>query len=428
MKRQPFALPYAGIHKEADLSGNYASAAPVEPAVGDYIADALGGLGIPREQALKLGSAFGLFPDGFRESGRALAAPFFEPTAGNIAGAGVEAALTAIPGAKGAKVAADAAEGAAKKAIKAYHGSPHDFDRFSLDKIGTGEGAQAYGHGLYFAEAEDTAKSYRDQLSRSYKIDDGKFFPATNAERDFENMLDANGGDIDRMIGNLSYYRGMSDDTSQRYVRALDVAEKIKAEGRYSKIPGRMYEVNINADPEHFLDWDKPLSQQSEKVRGALSGFPQMNPAPVKYTQNGRWHTLRSGEAEWDLGAVSGGFQQFTNAGPLGPVYKTIDEAKAAIQSSGPMNDAYASTLMTRLGSGPYGGGEASQALREAGIPGIRYLDQGSRGAGEGSSNYVVFDDKLVEILRKYGIALPFGLGAAGAGALGKGPDEPETY
>jgi hypothetical protein len=35
MKRQPFALPYAGIHKEADLSGNYASAAPVEPAVGD---------------------------------------------------------------------------------------------------------------------------------------------------------------------------------------------------------------------------------------------------------------------------------------------------------------------------------------------------------------------------------------------------------
>jgi hypothetical protein len=38
------------------------------------------------------------------------------------------------------------------------------------------------------------------------------------------------------------------------------------------------------------------------------------------------------------------------------------------------------------------------------GIPGIKYLDQGSRGAGEGSRNYVVFDDKLVSILKKYGI------------------------
>ena len=36
--------------------------------------------------------------------------------------------------------------------IRAYHGSPHDFDAFDLSKIGTGEGAQVYGHGLYFAE------------------------------------------------------------------------------------------------------------------------------------------------------------------------------------------------------------------------------------------------------------------------------------
>jgi hypothetical protein len=106
MKRQPFALPYAGIHQEADLSANHAAAAPVEPAVGDYIADALGGLGIPREQALKLGSAFGLFPEGFRESGRALAMPFVEPTAGNMVGAGVEAALMGLPAAKGVKTAA----------------------------------------------------------------------------------------------------------------------------------------------------------------------------------------------------------------------------------------------------------------------------------------------------------------------------------
>jgi hypothetical protein len=34
-------------------------------------------------------------------------------------------------------------------------------------KIGTGEGAQAYGHGLYFADSEGVARSYRDKLSKT---------------------------------------------------------------------------------------------------------------------------------------------------------------------------------------------------------------------------------------------------------------------
>ena len=37
------------------------------------------------------------------------------------------------------------------KGFTAYHGSPHAFDQFDLSKIGTGEGAQAYGHGMYLA-------------------------------------------------------------------------------------------------------------------------------------------------------------------------------------------------------------------------------------------------------------------------------------
>ncbi len=32
----------------------------------------------------------------------------------------------------------------------AYHGSPHNFDRFTTDAIGTGEGSQSFGWGLYF--------------------------------------------------------------------------------------------------------------------------------------------------------------------------------------------------------------------------------------------------------------------------------------
>jgi hypothetical protein len=38
-----------------------------------------------------------------------------------------------------------------RKNIDAWHGSPYNFDKFSMSEVGTGEGAQAYGHGLYFA-------------------------------------------------------------------------------------------------------------------------------------------------------------------------------------------------------------------------------------------------------------------------------------
>jgi len=68
---------------------------------------------------------------------------------------------------------------------------------------------------------------------------------------------------------------------------------------------------------------------------------------------------------------------------------------------------------------------EAAQALHAAGIPGIRYLDQGSRGAGQGTHNYVVFDPATIDILRKYGIAgLIAGGGAAAAGTQQQPPSQ----
>lgn len=47
----------------------------------------------------------------------------------------------------------------------AYHGSPYRFDKFSLDHMGRGEGAQAYGWGLYFAGNKEVAEWYRKSLS-----------------------------------------------------------------------------------------------------------------------------------------------------------------------------------------------------------------------------------------------------------------------
>ena len=51
------------------------------------------------------------------------------------------------------------------QASVAFHGSGADFDEFRLEMIGTGEGAQAYGYGLYFTDSEDIAKYYKDTVS-----------------------------------------------------------------------------------------------------------------------------------------------------------------------------------------------------------------------------------------------------------------------
>jgi hypothetical protein len=224
--------------------------------------------------------------------------------------------------------------------IKAYHGSPHDFSAFDLSKIGTGEGAQAYGHGLYMAGNEATAKSYKGAG------------PEASRQRDIINgQLSSVAREMDQV--------GYGDPTLRaKYNDLLAKRDNL----------GHMYEVNINADPEHFLDWDKPLSEQSQSVKDAAQKlFPQ--------------------------GRTSWGFEPKTGEN----VVRAIS-GEMARRSGRPIT------------SDPIAG---ANALREAGIPGIKYLDQGSRATGEGSYNYAVFNDKLIDIVKKYGLA-----GLLGSGIL----------
>ena len=270
-------------------------------------------------------------------------------------------------------------------AIRAYHGSPHDFDRFDISKIGTGEGAQAYGHGLYFAENEGVARWYRDTLEGKHNQGKATWIPSGIVERELGRFR--GGGDeaaarsgarssiqsqLDALTGQMSmlqrmqyrmsnpktpWEKGSKEWQARQLERSLDLVDSHPIEKAWG---GRMYEVNIKANPEDFLDWDKPLSQQSEKVQAALSKeFGDVVGSP-------NWHEGYPGARVWDslIGA-----------------YDT-----------------------TALGAKPRDATtKAQQALRDAGIPGIRYLDQGSRGAGEGSRNYVVFDDALIDITHKDG-------------------------
>lgn len=325
--------------------------------------------------------------------------------------------------------------------IKAYHGSPHSFDKFSMDKIGTGEGAQAYGHGLYFAENEGVARGYRDALKPGKGMG-----PEDTASR----VLDGHGGDRDAAIASLTdtIDRAFANNSPYKEVQRLMQAKNILNTAP-EKAAGSMYEVNIDADPNAFLDWDKPLSEQPEvfnKLYGAqearrkelLSSIPQMD-GTIPYDE----YMARYGSV--------------------------LDEAaKLRVQDNISGQD-----LVQRFGANPQvqipgvgvthaRGSEnavAAQRLKEAGIPGIKYLDAGSRvpsamakkelsewqaqlplaekeladatargdqwlisrkqaevqrvkdgiarvsKEADGTRNYVVFDDKLISIVKKYGIA-----------------------
>jgi hypothetical protein len=248
--------------------------------------------------------------------------------------------------------------------LRAFHGSPHDFIRFDLSKIGTGEGAQAYGWGLYFAEAEEVAKMYRETLALPPRIDYG----GGNLLRMDDLSLSA---EMTQALRALDRAGGDWDAASRLAPEmARPTLATWRREGyRFMPESARMYEVRINVDPNRLLDWDAPLSQQPQAVQRALMNLPGAHRFQPNWT-----------------GA------QFYESAALMP---------------GAMRDPKA----------------ASEALRAAGIQGIRYLDGGSRSAGDGTRNFVVFSDDAVEIVRKYGVG-PFIITGLTAGAATGSNDE----
>jgi hypothetical protein len=315
--------------------------------------------------------------------------------------------------------------------IKAYHGSPHSFDRFDMGAIGTGEGAQAYGHGLYFAGNEKVAQSYRDSLKwKGTDWNDPGYVAGY--------WLQHHKGDADAAA---SYLEGSlkHQSTPEAQNAVSGAIDLLKSGGGTagSANPGSMYEVNLAADPEHMLDWDKPLSEQPQHVQDAVNGLGV--PLPERQMSEADLAPHKAAITDAFQGtSLQGMGRSIADDLVYGRKQWDVDSLRKHIASENPQRGqaldaaiANARTAAAPQGSGIYGAlsshlesdpAAAADALRSAGIPGIKYLDAGSRSAGEGSHNYVMFDDNLINILRKYGIA---GLGiGVGAGAAGTGSQD----
>jgi hypothetical protein len=232
--------------------------------------------------------------------------------------------------------------------------------RFDSRKIGTGEGAQAYGRGSYLAESEDLARGYRDQLTKPR---------VQRAQR----LLDKSGNDVDAAIENakkeidrlnsldLTPETGSSKRESLISLQEEKITEltKLKNSGQMSK--GSMYKVNIDADPNELIEWDELIDEQPKKVMDKLKS------------------------ADWWPYAEEG---IYDIAGARGENPTGADLVRWLEQD---------------------GQEYAAEALKDLGVKGIKYADGFTRHKPKDkrSNNYVIFDPRIIEISKKYGISIP---------------------
>lgn len=236
----------------------------------------------------------------------------------------------------------------------AWHGSPHsgiEKTGFKLNKIGTGEGAQAYGWGIYFAGRREVAEHYHKALGLRERA--RQFMNELPEDADADEVLQAlEGGELSPALAQIVRalaaddwlgfdYPAQALDAAFRELDAYDPSDALRE--AIARHAGQLYSADIPEDNE-LLDWDKPLGQQPLAVRRAIDAIMKSAPEGLRQKMQG-------------LGRDATGRQ----------VYEALGDAPGA-----------------------------SRALLDAGIPGLRYLDGQSRRDGEGTHNYVIWDEALL--------------------------------
>jgi hypothetical protein len=332
-----------------------------------------------------------------------------------------------------------------QKYIDLYHGTPNVWSseegypkgRADLEYALTGEGVAAYGPGLYSAEVRDIARDeYRNPEGR-HKLLSGQLEP--KIEYAFS-LLENEATASDVMNNMFNKYEGITFDT---IMQSIDAA---RDEGAGK---GALYKLQVPESVEKtFLDWDKPLSKQSGIVRKLIKAsgmsrqelmgledqlekaseqlyarstqagpeksfqwalWHQMNPKGLGkgYKPRENWDWDEEALAHWDKVRKSNVAER-----KLGQFLKTmeLDPGVKVKVPKGMDPDVTMDVEVSRLRGGDLltamGKDEkAVKLLDKAGIPGLRFLDQKSRGIRakvasepwpERTRNRVIWNQKLL--------------------------------
>jgi len=223
----------------------------------------------------------------------------------------------------------------------AYHGTPHTIKgKFDISKVGTGEGAQAYGHGMYFAENPAVANEYARELGSKIDVNGKPLYQAnktigSTGNTELDDYLVANIGDVKatrrQLLSDIKEIRPTNPEAAKEMQKTLADLRKANVAVQDT---GNLYKVDIpDADIPMMLDWGKPLAQQTPEIQAAIQ--------------------------------------------KLGDRFRPLDDMEA--------KNVTGERLYRRIENsfGKYYGNQAnpdaSALLNSVGIKGIRYLDEGSR-------------------------------------------------
>ena len=280
----------------------------------------------------------------------------------------------------------------------AWHGSPHDFDTFDLGAIGTGEGNQVHGWGLYFAKDKKVSDLYRRELSLIHDVDKGTLFKVDVP-------------DTKEMIDEQQSLNILSKETKQNLnaaINALPEQEKEVFINEYTNSPlfnhyakkgidelGSKFnqlDTEYNLLKDKYLDkyiegelntiTQRTINRLAEKYNIDLKALKE-NPDSIKDVKN-QLDTM------W--------FNAFTEYGMASKKYREIYWGKYKEDFSTLLNDSgingrdFYLALSKALG----GAKKASEHLNEYGVKGITYVGE------QDGRCYVVFDDKAIKVIEKY--------------------------
>ncbi len=265
-----------------------------------------------------------------------------------------------------------------------YHGTAAKFPpteknplgEFDLKMIGTGEGAQAYGHGIYVAERPGIAKRYEQNQVEKMQWDElyeerGElydelekvdFLGYDSAEEAFDDILRTRRKQGKDWVNSFDI---LEDHEWDKVSSGLEFEEVLKKQKKLYKLiekqdpyGGSFYEVDIPDEivDNEMLDWDAPFDKQSESVQRAVQQITQNNPEHI--------------------GLASVRYASDTVTGE--ELYKYITNIR--------QDKSLASQQ------------EASALLNQHGIKGIKYKDATSRGKEGGTRNFVLFDPSIATI------------------------------
>ena len=288
--------------------------------------------------------------------------------------------------------------------VEVWHGSPHKFDKMSLEKIGTGEGEQAFGHGLYFTDKKDIAAHYSKadpyliQPPRSTFL--GKELEQGTPEYHAATLMETTGktlaGVKNEVRGWIKNAKpGENVDHYESVLKTLESATGKKDFG-VLKPAENLYRAQLfpGKDPSEytFLDWYEKLPK--ENATKILKGLRQEGVIDYKEFDK----AIKEGITGEDL-------YKWLSGTDLGKEKIKLRKEWEAAQKRRDW-DTYEKKYLEweELETSKYPQKDASLFLKRAGIDGIRYPTETLSGKGPKGGdafNYVVFDDKDIKLVSR---------------------------